>query len=155
MRTSCLKRMINMPRSRARCLRREVGQKPQPGDRIKVVGGNVCIGAVGILQDNYKVDFGNGNVTDIDLFRVIVLEIGSVPLGETFKKPEPPQPISHNYNQFKEALQQISSKQVKWKEPIVLEEEQEAKVEEELPPKPNKMEKKGERRRKKGAEWGF
>lgn len=128
------------------CLRKAGNQGPQPGDRVKVVGGNVCIGMVGLYQEDGNIDFGNENVRRIELRRTIVVELGPVPLGEKYIRPSfetsPP-----TKTKLQKAFEKLRPKEP-WKEVKVKEPEKPA-------PQPTKMEKRGQARRKKGADWDF
>lgn len=159
-----------MPR-RWTCLRNGAG--PYPGDRIKVLGGTVHVGAEGTYQEDGTVKTDDGSLMKVNLHRAIVIKLGAVPVGGKWIKPSPPQPVSHSYRKQTLPLSShsVSPKKKKSKtqsigykiskgEPLPEEDieflKEQARIDQKLfDPKPTKMENKGQKRRKKGAEWGF
>jgi hypothetical protein len=137
------------------------------------------VGQEGVYQEDGTVDFGS-HKGKIDLHRVIVVELGPVPVGAKAHIPTgPPQPVSHNYRSHPGVRRTPVTPQEKhtarvqaigrkvagraWghEDKELTEEDKEFLREEDrrdqrlFNPKPTEMEKKGEARRKKGADWSF
>jgi hypothetical protein len=123
---------------------------------------------VGTYLDDGSTEFDNFT-RKIDTHRLVVVELGTTPLGQRKPRNFAPQPVSHRYrsrdNKHSQQVQSIGRKVSGLTygnegEEITKDDEEflaeEARRDQKLfNPQPTKMEKKGERRRKGGADWGF
>ena len=127
---------------------RGVGNPPQPGDRVKVLGGNSCLGMEGTYTEKGTIKF-DGMERRLPTQRLVVVELGSVPLGSRNHSPS-------LYPKTEKILEDIKPVKVpEWAEKFLPYEDSFPEEEKEEPPKPSKMELKGQLRRKNGAEWSF